>query len=72
MVLCVTGMQACFSVKSTDSFVYIPYPPETYCRPLEESKDFYLIDVRTPAEYRKARIEGALNYNFLSFRLPGR
>ena len=41
--------------------------PPDYLAALETSEDAYLLDIRTPMEYRKAHLEGAVNINFISF-----
>ena len=42
-------------------------PPQEYIRALELADDPYLLDIRTPLEFRKHHLEGAENINFLSF-----
>lgn len=58
---------SCFTVKSNQHFTYKKLPPATYAQYLKDSSNFYLIDVRTPGEYQKAHVAGAVNYNFLAF-----
>ncbi len=41
--------------------------PSDYLSALETSDEAYLLDIRTPMEYRKAHLEGAVNINFISF-----
>ncbi len=62
-----TSLCACFSVSSNSQFFYEKLPPEIYAQRLRDSSDYYLIDVRTPGEYRKAHIPDARNYSFLAF-----
>jgi len=42
-------------------------PPNAYLMALEETPHAYLLDIRTPVEYRKDHLPGARNFNFLSF-----
>ena len=57
----------CFTVKSNEHFTYAKLPIEKYYAALKDSSNRYLIDVRTPGEYRKSHAPGAVNYNFLAF-----
>ena len=41
--------------------------PPDYLEALADSEDAYLLDIRTPMEYRKAHLEGASHLNFLGF-----
>ena len=41
--------------------------PTAYLEKLHQSSDYYLLDIRTPMEYRKNHIEDAQNINFLGF-----
>ncbi len=60
-------LNGCFSVKSTATFSYQKLSPDAYQQAMRADTNFYLIDVRTPAEYQKAHIKGARNYDFLAF-----
>ena len=55
-------LEGCFTVKSNEHFTYAKY----YAI-LKDSSNRYLIDVRTPGEFRKSHAPGAVNYNFLAF-----
>lgn len=61
------SLQSCFTVRSNDKFTYRKLEPKQYAIYLKDSSNHYLIDVRTPGEYRKAHIDGAVNYDFLAF-----
>lgn len=69
MILWMTcaGLSACFSVRSNAHFTYEKLPPAEYAERLRDSSDYYLIDVRTPGEYRKAHIANATNFSYLAF-----
>ena len=61
-------LQGCFTVKSNNNFTYQKIEPQNYAAKLaEQPRPYYLIDVRTPGEYAKGHIEGAVNYNFFAF-----
>ena len=60
-------LESCFTVKSDEHFTYSKFPIDKYYAALLDSSNYYLIDVRTPAEYRKSHAQGAVNYNFLAF-----
>ncbi len=45
---------------------------DSYLQKLAESEDHYLIDVRTPMEYKKGHLDGAINISFLSFKFSKR
>lgn len=57
----------CFTVKSNDHFYYEKVEPERYAQMLQDSGDYYLIDVRTRKEHENATIAHAMNFNFLAF-----
>ncbi len=61
------GLSACFSVRDNAHFTYEKLPPPEYAERLQDSSDYYLIDVRTPGEYRKAHIGNAVNFSYLAF-----
>ncbi len=61
------SLQSCFTVKSTTVFTYKKLSPEQYAKYLKDSTDHYLIDVRTPGEYKRAHIAEARNFDFLVF-----
>lgn len=63
----VTTLSSCFTVKSNEHFTYRKLPVDRYKQLLDSSQVFYLIDVRTPAEFQKSHVPGAVNYNFLAF-----
>ncbi len=60
-------LQGCFTVKSNSHFTYQKLQAEDYARMLSDSANYYLIDVRTPAEYKKGHVNGAMNVNFFEF-----
>ena len=60
-------LEGCFTVKSNEHFTYAKLPIEKYYAILKDSSNRYLIDVRTPGEFRKSHAPGAVNYNFLAF-----
>lgn len=67
-VLSVVALNSCFTVKSNKNFTYEKLPAAQYAEILQgQNNPHYLIDVRTPPEYRKAHVNGAVNYNFLAF-----
>ena len=41
--------------------------PQAYLEKLSQTESFYLLDIRTPMEYKKHHIEKAQNINYLSF-----
>lgn len=61
------SLAGCFTVKSNSHFTYNKVSPAQYAQLLHDSANHYLIDVRTPGEYNKAHISGAVNYNFFAF-----
>lgn len=66
-LLPILALSSCFTVKSTASFTYQKLAPAQYAAALKNTPQHYLIDVRTPGEYRKAHMAQAVNYNFLAF-----
>ena len=60
-------LEGCFTVKSNEHFTYTKLTTEKYYAILKDSSNHYLIDVRTPGEFRKSHAPGAVNYNFLAF-----
>ncbi len=67
LILITIGLSGCFNVKSTDKFTYQKISTEQYKLMLSNSTDYYLVDVRTKAEYRKSHMNGAVNFSFLAF-----
>lgn len=59
-------LSSCFSVRPNATFSYVKLDPEEYQALLADSAEHVLIDVRTPGEYRKAHMEGAVNFSYLS------
>ncbi len=62
--LFITG---CFSVKSNSRFSYSKLSPADYTAVLKDSSNFYLIDVRTRGEFKKAHFTNAVNFSYLKF-----
>ena len=60
-------LEGCFTVKSNEHFNYVKLPIEKYYAALKDRSNRYLIDVRTPGEFRKSHAPGAVNYDFLAF-----
>lgn len=61
------ALQSCFNVKNTNQFTYNKLTPEVFAEKLKNAENYYLIDVRTPAEYRRGHVKNAINYSFLEF-----
>ncbi|MFM6924302.1 MAG: rhodanese-like domain-containing protein [Ferruginibacter sp.] len=59
----------CFSVRSNKDFSYSKLSPAAYAAVLKDSSNYYLIDVRTAAEYRRAHVPGAVNFSYLDFHI---
>ena len=64
VVLFITG---CFTVKNNSRFFYSKVSPAAYAAALKDSSNYYLIDVRTPGEFKKAHLANAVNYSYLKF-----
>lgn len=62
--LIITG---CFSVKNNSRFSYSKVSPAAYAAVLKDSSNYYLIDVRTAREFKKAHFANAVNFNYLKF-----
>lgn len=60
-------MSGCFSVKNNSRFSYNKLSPADYAVVLKDSSSYYLIDVRTPGEYKKSHLPGAINFSYLNF-----
>ena len=41
--------------------------PEEYQQQLAQHKNAYLLDIRTPMEYKRSHLEGAVNISYLGF-----
>ncbi|MBK7308206.1 MAG: rhodanese-like domain-containing protein [Chitinophagaceae bacterium] len=48
-------------------FSYSKITPATYAAILKDSSNYYLIDVRTAAEYKRSHLPGAVNFSYLNF-----
>lgn len=68
LILLVFAQYGCFTVKSNSKFIYQKVKPDLYKAMLNDSSNYYLIDVRTKNEYKKSHINDAVNYSFLSFK----
>ena len=66
-LLCVTG--GCFTVRSNKDFSYSKLSPAEYAAVLRDSSNYYLIDVRTAAEYNRSHLAGAVNFSYLNFHI---
>ena len=64
-----TGISGCFSVQSNKSFTYQKLSPAEYAAVLKDSSNYYIVDVRTAAEYKRAHIAGAVNFSYLNFHI---
>lgn len=67
VLLCAFAFSSCFSVKSNSTFEYSKLDFENYKSMLQDSSDYYLIDVRTKGEFEKSHIPNASNFSFLRF-----
>lgn len=63
------GITACFTVRSNNDFSYSKLSPQEYEAVLKDSSNYYLVDVRTAAEYKRAHLPGAVNYSYLNFHI---
>jgi rhodanese-related sulfurtransferase len=63
------GITACFTVRSNNGFSYSKLSPQEYEAVLKDSSNYYLVDVRTAAEYKRAHLPGAVNYSYLNFHI---
>lgn len=61
------ALSGCFSVKSNTRFSYNKIDVQEYASLLKDSSNFYLIDVRTGAEYKKSHLPAAVNFSYLKF-----
>ncbi|HSZ24676.1 MAG TPA: rhodanese-like domain-containing protein [Cytophagaceae bacterium] len=68
VVFAMLFLSGCFNVKNSRNFIYEKLSSAQYKTMLKDSANYYLIDVRTPKEYRKIHIPGAVNASYLSFR----
>lgn len=66
-LLCGTG--GCFTVRSTKGFSYSKLSPVEYAAVLKDSSNYYLIDVRTAAEYNRSRMAGSVSYSYFNFHI---
>jgi thioredoxin 1 len=66
-LLCGTG--GCFTVRSNKSFSYSKLSPVEYAAVLKDSSNYYLIDVRTAAEYKRSHLAGAVNFSYFNFHI---
>lgn len=66
-LLCGTG--GCFTVRSNKDFLYSKLSPAEYAAVLRDSSNYYLIDVRTAAEYNRSHLAGAVNFSYLNFHI---
>lgn len=57
---------SCFSVRNSHDFSYQKLRKEDYRVKLNTTQPHYLIDVRTPREYNKSHLAGAINVNYFS------
>lgn len=67
--ICLYGLTGCFTVKSNRQFTYRKLTAAEYATVLKDSSNYYLVDVRTAKEYRRAHIAGAVNYSYLNFHI---
>ncbi len=61
------GINGCFTVQSNTGFSYSKITPAAYAAILKDSSNYYLIDVRTAAEYKRSHLPGAVNFSYLNF-----
>ena len=66
-VVILATLSGCFTVRSNKQFSYSKIPVQQYANALNTDTPYYLIDVRTSGEYRKAHIKNAHNYDFFAF-----
>lgn len=69
LFLCLCGLSGCFTVRSNSRFSYSKLSPAAYSNVLKDSSNYYLVDVRTAAEYKRAHLQGALNFSYLNFHI---
>ncbi len=72
LILISAFLQSCFTVHSNPKFIYSKLTPLQYSTRLQQSNNYYIIDVRTPAEYSKGHIKNAININFLELNFGKR
>lgn len=66
---CLYGITGCFSVRSNTGFSYSKLSPAEYAAVLKDSSNYYLVDVRTPKEYKRSHLAGAVNFSYLNFHM---
>lgn len=66
---CLFGITGCFTVRSNSDFSYNKLSPADYATVLKDSSNYYLVDVRTVAEYKRAHLNGAINFSYLNFHI---
>lgn len=67
--ICIYGITGCFTVRSNSDFSYNKLSPAAYATVLKDSSNYYLVDVRTAAEYKRAHLNGAVNFSYLNFHI---
>lgn len=63
------SITGCFTVRSDNHFSYSKLSPQEYEAVLKDSSNYYLVDVRTAAEYKRAHLPGAVNFSYLNFHI---
>lgn len=54
----------CNGWKHTARFNYVEYKCEAYQQELQNRSNYLIVDVRTPAEYRKGHLKDAINISY--------
>jgi len=55
---------SCSGWKHTSTFAYEEFSAKDYEQKLKENKDYIIVDVRTPSEYRKGHMANAVNISY--------
>ena len=63
------GITGCFTVGSNTWFSYSKLSPAEYAAVLKDSCNYYLVDVRTPKEFKRSHLAGAVNFSYLNFHI---
>lgn len=69
VLFCLYVFTGCFTVRSNEHFYYKKLSPAAYTAMLKDSSNYYLVDVRTAKEYRRAHLPGAMNFSYLNFHI---
>ena len=59
-------LSSCFTVRDGNHFSYQKLAPSAYLNKIQEIQPHYLIDVRTPNEFKKSHLPQAINFSYFA------